>query len=649
MADDDLLTEAKEAYELIVDVEAENRNLARGDLLFGRLGEQWPHNIRQRRERESRATLTINKFPAFIRQVVNDARQMRPQVKVYPVDSNADMDTAEIIGGMVRSIEQQSNADLAYDGGVDYAVSCGMGYWRVDVDYSHDGTFDQDVKILRIDNPLAVYGDPYDRGADSSNWNSAFITEPVPREVFEQKYPDAEAADWDDQSHRRLETPWFDSDHVMLAEWWKRDEEKKTLLLLSDGTTIYSDIYERDRALWDMIQAEVVQSREVMGHKVKHYVMSGAEILEDEDWPGRFIPIVPVYGEEINIDGRRYYRSLIRDAIDAQRMYNYWRSASTELVALAPKAPWTGPEEAFEGKDGHKWETANTDNWSYMSYQGDVPPQRQGYTGPPIAQMQEALAASDDMKAIMGMYDASLGQRSNETSGIAIENRQREGDVSTFHFLDNLSRAIRHSGEVVVDLIPHVYAPGRIVRTLGMDGTVENIELGERREENKDLGLSAVYDVSVGKYDVVVDAGPSYTTRRQEAADQMMQLLRYFPQAAPVIGDLLVKNLDWPGAEEIADRLRALIPGLQNDDEDPRLVMAMQVIEQLRAQLEMAQDDRDIELMKAKIDAYDAESKRITAESNAMKAVTGAGKEVVNLAGMVGRINPPGPYDQWEQ
>ena len=308
----------------------------------------------------------------------------------------------------------------------------------------------------------------------------------------------------------------------------------------------------------------VGRPRQAASHKVTQRIVSGAAVLETVDWAGRFIPIVPVYGEELMVDGRRRLRSLVRDAKDPQRMFNYWRTTSTELVALAPKAPFIGRKGAFD-TDSDKWATANVKSHAYIEYDGPEPPMRQGFAGVPAGALQEAMNASDDMKAIMGLHDASLGARSNETSGRAIMARQREGDTSTFHYIDNLSRSIRHAGRILLDLIPKVYATARVVRVLGPDGAAQNIGVApggqspaQGAEQLKAIGR--IHDLGAGRYDLTVRSGPSFTSRREEAANQMIELIRAYPGAAPVIGDLLARNLDWPGADEIAGRLAALLP-----------------------------------------------------------------------------------------
>ncbi len=637
---DDILEEAREAYERASDYEQENRELALDDLRFARMGEQWPNQISQQRKREGRPQLTINRLPSFIRQVVNDARQNKPSIKVRPVDSGADPDTAEVFNGIIRHIEQVSNADVAYDTAADFAVTCGMGYFRIDVDYAHDDTFDQDIRIERVANPFSVFGDPYSTAADSSDWNTAFVVEPMALDLFQSKYKGAEEVDWEETGYTRLQQPWFDAEHVMVAEYWRREEVSQKLLRLQSGLLLKEDVYGRDPEYWQLTEGPVVADRDVKGHQITHRLMTGAEILETNEWHGRYIPIVPVYGDEVNVEGRRYFLSLIRHAKDAQRMFNYWRTASTELVALAPKAPFVGPEKAFNGKDARKWESANTNNWSYLAYGGDVAPQRQPFAGVPAGAIQEAMNASDDLKSIMGLYDASLGARSNETSGRAIMARQREGDVSTFHFIDNLSRAIRHAGTILLDLIPLVYKGPRIARILGQDGSTEPVLLGPANGQTMIAG-QRIYDVTAGKYDLVVEAGPSYTTRREEAAAEMIELLRVMPQAAVVVGDLLVKNLDWPGADEIAKRLKALVPA-EAQGEDPRLQQAAVMIQTLEGKLREVLGDRAVEQFEAEIKARDSQTKAYDAETKRIAALGKMGKDMVDAT------SPPGPYDRYQ-
>ena len=633
---DKIVESALDKFDAAVESEAENREAALDDIKFSRLSEQWPTQVRSAREMEGRPCLTINKLPSFIRQVVNDSRQNKPSVRIRPVDDDADKETAEVLSGLIRNIEYTSNADIAYDTAIDSAVTCGIGYWRVDIDYAHDDTFDMDLLINRVANPFSVYGDPQSTAADSSDWNCAFVVTLLKKDEFKTKYKDAESSDWETDVYADLRAPWMDNDYIQLAEYWERKEVQREIVRLSTGQIVDAQIFQEQKDMFDVMGITVTGSRPTKSWKVTQYLMSGAEVLETTPWAGKYIPIVPVYGEEINIEGKRHLRSLVRDAKDPQRMFNYWRTASTELVALAPKAPFIGRVGAFN-TDVNKWSSANTKSHPFIEYDGGEAPQRQPFAGVPAGALQEAMNSSDDMKAVMGMFDPSLGARSNETSGKAIMARQRESDTGTFHFIDNLSRSIRHTGRILIDLIPHIYNGDRIIRVLGEDGKEpKNVQLGQKQEndqeqleqENENEEIERIYDLSIGKYDVSVDTGPNYTTKRVEASEQMTELMRVYPQAAPLIADLLATNLDWPGADDIAARFKAMLPpqiqGINPESQQLQgqiqqiQQQAQQAIQQLQMQLQQTarqnqqlQDDKTVDARKLEIDAYNAETNRL--------------------------------------
>jgi hypothetical protein len=348
------------------------------------------------------------------------------------------------------------------------------------------------------------------------------------------------------------------------------------------------------------------------------------------------------------VEGKRHFISLTRWAKDPQQMFNYWRTASTELVALAPKAPFIGPKGAFN-TDQNKWATANNISYPYIEYDGAVAPQRQPFAGPPAGALQEALNASDDMKAVMGIYDAALGARSNETSGRAILQRQRESDTATFNYIDNLARAIRHAGRVLVDLIPKVYSAPRIIRVIYEDGTNESVPINQEfvpdqakspqskmyeagKEQEQVQGLTKIYDITAGKYDVTCEVGPSFSTKREEAASQMMELGKMFPPMMQVAGDLLVKNLDWPGADDIAARMKAMLPP-QLQGQSPQVMqmqqqmqhmdqMAKQAVSQLNQQLQQLQQDLMAAKSKEQQSALDAQIQAKKLEIDEYNAVT---------------------------
>jgi hypothetical protein len=686
---DDVLSEAREAFDLSAEVENDNRLAYIDDVRFARLEEQWPENVLKQRNLEGRPCLTINKLPPLIRQVVNDARQNKPAITCHPADSEADPETALILDGLIRQIEYASSADVAYDTALECGVTGGFGYIRVALDYARDDTFEQDIRIKRVADPLCVYGDPYSTAADSSDWNTAFYTDLLTKKQFKARFKDAECVDWESDFTDCQD--WLEGDNVRVAEWWTREETVKQIVAVNlnpmmlpqdliasmRGTAeplpIFDlSVYEKNKDYFDAIGAQVVGSpRPVKGFKVRCRLMSGAEVLEETDWAGKYIPIVPVYGEEINLEGKRYFRSMIRSAKDAQRMFNYQRTMATELLALQPKAPFIGPKGAFDS-DADKWSTANTETHGYLEYDGPVAPQRQQFSGAATGNLQEALNASDDMKSITGIYDASLGARSNETSGRAIIARQREGDVSTFAYIDNLSRGIAQVGRIIVDLIPHVYSAPRILRILGPDKKavmVASAPAGQQPpnmppkpgqapqmpgqppapsedDDGDDISgpdLARVYDLTTGTYDITVEAGPSYSTRRQEAAEQMMQFVQAMPNAAPIIGDLIASNLDWPGAKEIGKRLKQMLPPAAQG-QDPQLMQAQQQIQMMQAQgaqmqqeLQAAKTDNQVKVMDAQIKAKEAQTHAFAAETDRIKVLAEIEAKQYEL------MNPPEP------
>lgn len=630
-SDDDLHKDALEAFRLAEEAESENRIAGRDDIIFARQGVQWPENIRKQREEDGRPCLTINKLPTFVRQVVNDARQSKPSIKVHPVDSGADVETAKVIDGLIRNIEYSSNADVAYDTATECAVGNGFGYIRVGLGYAYDDTFDQDITIDRVLNPFSVYGDPNSTAADSSDWDSAFVVDRLSKKQFEREYGKDQSdavANWN-EADAWQGVPWAEGDTYMVAEWWVREKVDRTIVKLSTGLVVGAEDLKTDPDLQALMETGVVQvvgERVTKACKVKQHFLSGAGILYRKDgsekgrgWPGRYIPIIPVYGDEFDVQGKRYFRSLIHPAIDAQRMFNYWRTTSTELVALAPRVPYIGPEGAF-AVDPDKWATANTKSHPYLEYakNSPAPPQRQPLeSGPAAGALQEALNASDDMKAIVGLYDASLGARSNETSGRAIMARQREGDTSTFHFIDNMARAIRHTGRVIIDLIPHVYNTERVIRVIGEDGKEEARQInapypqkdpqtGAPVTDETGQAVMAMHDLRTGKYDITVTTGPSFTTRREEAAFSMTEALRAFPQAASVIVPELAKNLDWPGADEIAEKLEKQASGQLPPEVQQVIEQGKQEIAKLTEENQQLKQDHSLDEAKLQADIQQA-------------------------------------------
>lgn len=610
-----ILELARARFDLAVDAESSLRTLALEDLKFG-AGEQWDPADKAQRQLERRPCLTINRLPQFIRQIVNDQRQNRPAIKVSPVDDKADPETAKVFQGIIRHIEQSSNAELAYDTAFDSAVRTGFGYFRIRTAYSDPQSFDQDILIEPIKNRFSVYLDPAHLLPDASDAKWGFIFEDMPKDEFLAAYPDADLsamADWSSIGDQRK--GWATKDSVRVAEYFYIENREATLLKLSDGSSVIKeelehtpleieDYDESGRPVTSTVHEPilpegvgVIDERTTQIPTVKWCKHNGFKILEQTEWLGRWIPIIPVLGEEIDIEGKKTLEGVIRHAKDSQRMYNYWKSAETETIALAPKAPWLVAGGQIEGYEKF-WNTANTRAHSYLPYKPTdlngmpvPPPQRNAFEPPIQAITQAGMMAADDMKSTTGIYDAGLGAQSNEKSGIAIQRRNQQAQTSNFHFVDNLSRAIRHCGRQLVDLIPKIMDVPRAQRILGEDGTEEIVWLNKMFERN---AKQVQINLGIGKYDVVVTTGPSYATKRQEAASSMLEMAKTAPQVMGAAGDLIVKAMDWPGAEEVAERLKkTLPPGMADDPKknpippqaQAQIQQMNQMIEQLTEQL----------------------------------------------------------------
>jgi hypothetical protein len=609
---------------------------------------QWPSDVLATRGAvqgqtiNARPTLTINKLPQHVRQVTNDQRQNRPSGKVIPADDNADPEVAEIYNGMVRHIEYISDADVAYDTACENQVSYGEGYIRIITEYCDDNSFDQDIKIMRVRNSFSVYMDPTIQDPCGADAKWCFITEDILRSDYERMFPDGtpisslQSLGVGDQSIN----VWINEDTVRIAEYYYVEYDKATLHLYPGNITAFEGSPEA-KQLKEM-GVKPLRTREVDAQRVKWCKTNGYEMLEQRDWVGKFIPVVRVIGNEFQVDGRIYISGLVRNAKDAQRMYNYWVSQEAEMLALAPKAPFIGYGGQFEGYE-MQWKTANTQNWPYLEVNPDVTdgngavlplPQRAAPPLPQTGLIQAKMGASDDIKSTTGQYDTSLGATSNERSGKAIMARERQSDTGTYHYVDNLARAIRHVTRQLVDIIPKIYDTQRVARIVGMDGETDMVKIDPTQPEpvkkivdNQGIEIDKIYNPSVGKYDVVVTTGPSYMTKRQEALDAMGMILQSNPQLWSVAGDLFIKNMDWPGAQEMAKRFAKIIDPkiMAESDESPEMQQAKQQMEAMAQELnqlhEMMQNvgksievqDMERKEFEAQIKAFDAETKRISA------------------------------------
>jgi len=602
---------------------------------------QWPADVLATRGAvqgqtiNARPCLTINKLPQHVRQVTNEQRQNRPSGKVIPADDKADIQVAEIFDGMIRHIEYISDADVAYDTACDNQVTYGEGYIRILTEYAREDSFDQDIKIGRIRNSFSVYMDPAIQDPCGADAEYCFITQDMLKADYEREFPDAAPVSSlmtqgvGDQSMAM----WLTEDRVRIAEYFYIARQRATLNLYPDNVTAF-DGTPQDKQMKGLF-GKPLRTRTMDRKKVMWVKTNGAEVLEEREWAGKHIPVVRVVGNEFEVDGRLFVSGLVRNAKDAQRMYNYWVSQEAEMLALAPKAPFIGYGGQFEGYED-KWKTANTNNWPYLEVNPDVtdgagsPLPLPARAQPPMASsglLQAKLGASDDIKSTTGQYDSSLGQQSNERSGRAILAREKQGDTGTYHFVDNLARAVRYVSRQLVDLIPKIYDTERVARIVGLDGEVGMVQLNPQQPEPvrelrdaNGLVIGKIYNPSVGVYDVCVTTGPGYMTKRQEALDAMSMLLQSNPQLWSVAGDLFVKNMDWPGAQEMAKRFAKIIDPkvLEGEDQSPEMQAAKMQMEALIKDLNqmagmLQRVEQSVEAQELQIKAYDAETKRISA------------------------------------
>jgi len=623
MEDKEIVRIALERYKFGAEYMTENWLQMESNIKFAQQAIQWPSDIEQKRKDKGRPCLTINRLPAFIRQVVGSQRQMRPSIKVRPVDSVSDPETAEVHSDIIRHVEYKSKAKHAYDNGFTYAVTCGIGYWKVSTDYVNPQTFDQDIIITRIFNSFSVVLDYMATEKDKSDAKWGFITEWMSNEEYKQTYPDADVVNFETAENTAY-SDWVRKDEVMIAGYYELKETKEKIYLMDDGRVLsVKELEELQSYVGDEDLGSVVpvNERETVKTQLIYRVMSGNEILETKEIDGKYIPIIPCYGEEIYKDGRPYYVSLIHAAIDAQRMYNYWSSTDTEFIALQPKAPYLVTSEQIKGYE-MDWATANADNASFLPYNhvpNVPPPQRQMPPQLSTAIGTAALRAVDDMKATMGLFDPSMGSKSSAAeSGKAITALQRQGETSTYIWIDNLETAINHTGRVVLDLIPSTYDTARVFRIQGEDSKNKVVEVNQPSEDG------IINDLSKGEYDIVIETGPSYATKRLEAVDSMMKMIAAYPRIMELAGDLLAGNMDWPGADELTKRIRkSMPPGLvePEEGEEPPPPPQPTPEDQLKAQeLQLKEQEMQLEAEKLEVEKMkvevDMEKVRVDAMNN---------------------------------
>lgn len=574
-----IIAEAQRRFRQCEEWEARCRKLFLEDVKFANAdsdnGYQWPNDVRQNRDVEERPVLTINKTRQHNLQIINDAKQNKPRCAVRPVSNGATYDAAQIFEGIFRHIEYISNASTAYDTATSFQVEGGIGYWRVVTDYLGNDNFDQEIFIRRIKDPLTVYLDPDINEIDGSDARFGFIFDDMPIDEFRAAYP--EYRDMGGDTTLGNSEGWIDNNHIRVAEYYRRVENPDQLISFTDPRTGQAALLRRGNIPDEIIDAVIdhpaTRVREIKTWKVEWYLIIGEQVAEKREWAGQYIPIVRVIGEETLINGELDRKGHTRCLRDPQRIYNYWASAAVEHVALQSKTPYVAPARAIENLE-YYWETANNVNHSVLPY-NDVDddgnpiamPLRQQPPQMAMAYVQGMQIAQNEMQMVSGQYEAYFGQKSNEQSGVAIQERQRKGDNATYHFIDNLAIAIRYTGKILLDLIPKIYDTPRILRIIGEDGEESHVQLDPTAaaayaaHKNKAAEqVNGIFNPNIGRYDVEADVGPAYQTRRQEAFNAISQILSQAPELVNLIGDLLFKAADFPMANEIAERLNRMVP-----------------------------------------------------------------------------------------
>lgn len=642
-------------------------------------GEQWENQIKKERQEDRRPMLTYNLIPAFNRQITNRVRQERSAIKVTPVEKNRGRDVrianiagtkdyslAEVYAGIFKNIERVSRADQAYDTAIKHAVDHGFGYFYMIPQWSKIDPFVQELVIHRVKNSYSILLDPDAQEADYRDMQDAFMFSNINRKTFQKKYPGISYTEFAGTTLGANYEGWYDSEHVRIAQYFFIEHKADEAIMLSNSKIVYRsetedvlDELERETGIHVMKNDQGNDMRKAVKRPVCNWQkMTADDILEGPlELPFSSVPIYPVFGEEIMVDAKIRYESAHRHAQDAQKSYNYWRTAATETVALAPRAPWMATEKQVAGHE-REFENANTRNLPYLFYnhvEGVPPPARVFPSSVAAAELQNATQDASDMQAIIGLHDASLGKEGNEKSGKAIIARQSAGMTSTFQFPDNLGRAQEQCGRNGVEAIPRLYDTKRQARIRLPSGDDDFVMLNEAITDEATGKTVLLHDIAFGKYDVEIETGPSYATQRQEAADLQMELLKVLgPDMARNIVHLVVQNLGVPGSEEVAAVLRKMLPDiLKTEDEKmadlPKGVTKDPESEQLMKDGEPWQPpptlEQQIQQKQQQIDELEHQSKIDGAKADSAQAAADLKEAEVELA----KLNAQVPDQEGQQ
>ena len=631
-----LLSLARARYDRAMQMDTDNRDHALQCLKFRNL-EQWDPEVKNMREKDpegARPCLVMDKTNQYLNQVINDYRQNRPAIKVRPVDSGGDEEVAEVFNGIIRHIEDASSADVAYENAYENAVDGGYGYFRIITEYCDPMSVDeQDIRIVPVKNRFTVLLDP-ERQYPHRPPKWGFVIEKMQRKEFREAYPDANPMDF--ETDGRIFNNWSFADYVIVAEYFYIESVEKKICACADGKT-YEEAKIPEGVQKLLGSDGKPRERTTRLPQVKWCKMTAAEVLERRDWAGKFVPILEVTGTELDIEGKSVKSGLLKGAMTPQTVHNYAVSSFVEGVMLAPRASWVAAEGQIEGYE-ELYRTANRRSISVLPYKPVVadggvpvpPPQRVNPPGLSSGWLQTMQNSEHDIQASMGMYAQTTLGLGDANSGKQEMMQQRRGDTATFHYADNAARAIRFAGTQLVDLIPKIYDTARVVRILGEDGESDQAEINPKQQapvrkiKDETGAVRKIYNLGVGKYDVTVTVGASYATKRVEAVEWLTQIIQAQPDLIHVAGDILFRNMDAPGADELAKRFKALLPpqvqALQSEDDGPvvqtpRGPVSIAEAGQIIAQLEQSNAQAQQVLQSREMAVKQAEAQRVTVDA----------------------------------
>jgi hypothetical protein len=687
-ADEKLLSQAKRHRKLAEAAWGKQREREKDDLRFQVPEEQWTEGMKAARRGgidggvvvPARPMLSISRLAQPIQMVVNQERAAHLGVSIQPLSADAETETAAVLEGIYRRIERDSQAHIARSWAFARAAKCGMGAYRVNTayeDYSED-PMDQCITIERILHQEAVYFDPSASKPDFSDGNFAFVVQWMAVSDFKKQFPDAEttgdsAQDW----------------ASMLAEepdWVKGAGE--------DAAVLVVEYFWKVKTFEDVTSpADKKKTRKREKVTVKRALLTGWEVLEEGEWNGKFIPLIPVIGQELHpYDSERRWTGIIADAKDGQQMYNAAASNAVELGALEPKAPWVGYAEQFEGYE-QEWQQSNTRNFPVLRHKlvmvggSALPaPQRTQVDGGRLSVSMQLLQMADQaIQATTATYDPSLGRTSSrEKSGKAIQALQQQGEEGNSHYMHNLADiSMNLEARVILDLIPAIYdRPGRIARTLSDEDKADAVMLNApfvRDPETRrpmpqpqgppmgtmppagmgpgamrpgmppqGIGPGAMppqgmmpppprpvvkhYDLRKGIYSVAISIGKTRQSALQEGAEEIGQMLQAMPNLGPIILPTYLKFRDFPGAKELGEMLTKV-----RDKQFPGLgddgEDGQPTVQQ--AQAEVAQLKQQLEMlgaqMQAAVKAIETEQVKTNATLQKAQMETQAGLQKAQL------------------